>query len=433
MNTKEVTFATKTESDIPTYICDTLSRRSPYNDDPFIVANVSELQDRYQKWKTFFPSIQPFFALKSQDNFFSRSIFAANGAGFDVSSLNEIEEALDSGVSADHIIFAQPYKQMEHLIHALKKGILTVCDTVDELRKVGEVAEELAVKASVLIRILPGVNDEKMNIGIPLSSKFGAPLSLLSDLSSVAIEYGIAVKGISFHVGSQCYTLKAYTKTLQLARTWWNILEGQGFTLSVLDIGGGFPQDIFENHPYMANKINLAIEKNFADIRASIRVIAEPGRCMVSSSMSVVTQVLTVKLSNAHTHSYVLNTGVYGALNTTLTDPSAKSTVPYVILKTDKTKFNVVSDCRQFIHDKKENGPKCKSLILYGPTCDGQDTLLPCYKIPVDLKRGDAIVFPNLGAYTTSLMTSFNGFNIPVVHYVYTDRHAETIEKILGV
>ena len=324
---------------------------------------------------------------------------------------------------------------MEHLTHALKKGILTVCDTVDELRKVGEVAEELTVKASVLIRILP-VYDEKMNIGIPLSIKFGAPLSLLSELASVAIEYDIAVKGISFNVGSQCYALEAYTKTLQLAQTWWNLLEGLGFTLSVLDIGGGFPHDIFENHIDMTNKVNLSIEKNFADIRDSIRVIAEPGRCMVSSSMSVVTQVLTVKLSNANTHSYVLNTGVYGALNTTLHDPSAKAIKPYVILRTDKTtfKFNGASECRQFLEfEKSENDPKCKNIILYGPTCDSLDTLLPNYKIPVDLKRGDAIVFPNLGAYTTSLMTSFNGFDIPVIHYVYTDRHAETIEKILGV
>lgn len=51
---------------------------------------------------------------------------------------------------------------------------------------------------------------------------------------------------------------------------------------------------------------------------------------------------------------------------------------------------------------------------LWGPTCDSYDVILKDVLLP-ELTIGDWLVWEDMGAYTLSLSTMFNGFPIPVV------------------
>ena len=47
---------------------------------------------------------------------------------------------------------------------------------------------------------------------------------------------------------------------------------------------------------------------------------------------------------------------------------------------------------------------------LNGPTCDSTDTLPGPVPLPVDIRAGDHLEFGNIGAYSISGRTDYNGY-----------------------
>lgn len=65
------------------------------------------------------------------------------------------------------------------------------------------------------------------------------------------------------------------------------------------------------------------------------------------------------------------------------------------------------------------------SSTVFGPTCDGLDTILRGVSLP-RLHVGDWLVFNKMGAYTMTGASAFNGFD-PAdasVFYVQSEAHA---------
>ena len=71
--------------------------------------------------------------------------------------------------------------------------------------------------------------------------------------------------------------------------------------------------------------------------------------------------------------------------------------------------------------DGDTNAPKTLASTLYGPTCDGMDTLLRGCMLP-ELEVGDWLAWDNFGAYTLAAGSAFNGFDSQAVdvHYVFS-------------
>ena len=92
----------------------------------------------------------------------------------------------------------------------------------------------------MVLRILPPNNTAAVcNFG----SKFGASLRESERLLNKAKELGLHIVGVSFHVGSGCFTLTAYEDALDHARRVFDMGLARGFNMRLLDIGGGFPGD----------------------------------------------------------------------------------------------------------------------------------------------------------------------------------------------
>lgn len=63
-------------------------------------------------------------------------------------------------------------------------------------------------------------------------------------------------------------------------------------------------------------------------------------------------------------------------------------------------------------------GAKTYESTLWGPTCDSADFLYKNVQLP-ELRNGDWLLFPNVGAYTVAGACDFNGgltLNLAVVH-----------------
>lgn len=231
----------------------------------------------------------------------------------------------------------------------------------------------------------------------PLGKKFGCdPVTEAPKLLKAARNLNLNVMGISFHVGSGCRDYPIYFKAIGICKKLFEEAEALGFTMTLLDIGGGFPGDSDKNIDEVAMVVNQGLETYFAD--KNVRVIAEPGRFYVASAFTLVTNIQSKKnIYNsddtvAH-RMYYINDGVYGSFNCLLYDHQHVKPV--------------------FMQQQSEDDQKFASTI-WGPTCDALDQIIADIPLP-ESNIGDFVIFENMGAYTIPVASPFNGFPLPKV------------------
>lgn len=232
----------------------------------------------------------------------------------------------------------------------------------------------------------------------PLGKKFGCdPMTEAPKLLKVARNMNLNVMGISFHVGSGCRDYPIYLKAIGICKSLFDEAESLGFSMSLLDIGGGFPGDNDKNIDEVSLLVNQGLEAYFDD--KNVRVIAEPGRFYVASAFTLVTNIQSKKniydaTSGDINHvMYYINDGVYGSFNCLLYDH--QKVKPIMLQKPS-------DDVRKF------------PSTIWGPTCDALDQLVVDITMS-DVNIGDFIVFENMGAYTIPVASPFNGFPLPKV------------------
>jgi ornithine decarboxylase len=209
-------------------------------------------------------------------------LLASLGTGFDCASNNEISQVLDvGGIDPSNIIFANPCKAVSFVRNAAKRGVdMMTFDNTDELYKISRAHPG----ARCVVRILTDDSKSLCQFGI----KFGAPLGSVRGLLAKAKELNLNVVGVSFHVGSGCYDPSVYMDAIMRARAVFDMGKEAGYTFGLLDVGGGFEDELFEQ---AASVLNQAIDQHFPD-RRNIRIIAEPGRYFVSKAFRLAASII---------------------------------------------------------------------------------------------------------------------------------------------
>lgn len=324
------------------------------------VIDLAKVRQAYDLWTRMFPTITPYYAVKCCPDPEIIRTLATCGAGFDCASPDEIQLVpLDSPV-----IYANPCKRPEDIRHADRLGIrYTTFDSVSELQKMAKLAPYMAL----VLRIKA---DDPL-ARCPMGNKFGAPETEWAVLAKEAQRLGLAVEGVSFHVGSFAQSPDAHAHAIQKAHSAFGILRYYGHDPWILDIGGGFSTESLETiHPACAT-INEAI------IRYGFRnVIAEPGRFFVEHAIELHTRIIGTK-----DDSVTIDDSLYGAFNCVVMDHARP--VP-------------ISDTF------------CVEKTVFGCTCDGSD-VIGKVPVPVTAEVGDTLVWPRMGAYTLAASTNFNG------------------------
>merc|ERR1719220_1764048 len=105
---------------------------------------------------------------------------------------------------------------------------------------------------------------------------------------------------------------------------------------------------------------------------------------------------------------YYLNDGVYGSFNNLVYDHAS---VELPLRSAEKKMLKDVSKENEF--DGNDVKAKDKPTVLFsrffGPTCDGFDVIMEG-EFPL-LKEGEALIWPDMGAYTQAAASTFNGFD----------------------
>ena len=179
----------------------------PDCEDTFHVVDVAVLADRFSLWKKCLADVEPYYALKTNNDPMIASVLAMLGTGFDCASEKEIEQVLGLGVNPSKIVFANPRKPISSIHYAKRKGVdLMTFDSVEELDKLSS----LYPQANLLLRIKA---DDSLSSS-HLSEKFGATLAEAYEILDVGFERGDQIVGVAFHVGSNCTHLESYRKAI---------------------------------------------------------------------------------------------------------------------------------------------------------------------------------------------------------------------------
>ncbi|RZC14606.1 Ornithine decarboxylase [Glycine soja] len=362
----------------------------PDIDTPFSVLDLGVVMGLMDQWACKLPTVQPFYAVKCNPNLSLIGALAALGSSFDCASKAEIESVLSLGVSPDRIIYANPCKSESHIRYAASVGVnVTTYDSIDEVEKI----RKCHPTCELLLRIKP---PQDSGARTSLGLKYGALPEEVDELLQAAHEAGLKVTGVSFHIGSGGADTRAYHGAISAAKNVFESASRLGLPrMGVLDIGGGFTSG--PSFEAAALKINAAIEGSFGKEEGLV-VIGEPGRYFAETAFTLATRVIGKRV-RGDVREYWIDDGIYGTLNNIVFDYATVTCMPLACTS------------------KPENPTCCRDLNLktypstvFGPTCDSIDTVLRDYQLP-ELQVNDWLVFPNMGAYTTSSGTNFNGFS----------------------
>ncbi|XP_051846779.1 antizyme inhibitor 2-like [Antechinus flavipes] len=360
--------------------------------DAFMVADLGVLAEQHQIFLKTLPRVIPFFAVKCNNSPSVLQVLANLGVGFDCASRGELEQVLKMGINPSRIIYANTCKQISYLQYAASHGVqLMTFDCEEELAKVAK----FHPTARMVLRIWTE-DSESM---FPLSAKFGAPLDKCGHLLSIAKDLGVTVVGSAFHVGSGCQTPESFHQAIANARRVFDLGLQMGHPMGFLDIGGGFPgqNNFVPTFEELAVVINRALDQYFPE-SSGVKIIAEPGRYYASKMCTAVLNIIGKKnvmgKEGGRKLMYYVNDGFYNSFALMLREKETR--IPRVVKK-----FN----CKPCLYPS----------TLWGPTCDAFDRLGPTEIMLPELHVGDWLVFEDMGAYTRTINTTFNGFTRPVM------------------
>ncbi|KAF5355222.1 hypothetical protein D9758_005978 [Tetrapyrgos nigripes] len=433
----------------------------------FFVCDLSVVCQQHVRWMKVLPGVRPFYAVKCNPDPYVLRLLASLGCGFDCASNGEISQVLSLNNSssavnpASSIIFANPCKPTSFIHSSRRAGVqLMTFDNSDELYKI----HKSYPQAKLVLRILT----DSSKALCPLSLKFGAAMDAVPGLLKLAKSLGLSIVGVSFHVGSGCYDPSVYTAAIRSAREVFDLAampENGGFEMDLLDIGGGFEDESFEE---AAEVVNTALKEFFPDsilndgetwldhiednTSRRVKVIAEPGRFYVSRAFKLAACVIARRGPSSPTEDdsfgqdeadkdkevkpkvmYYINDGVYGAFNCILFDHQVVH--PYVLSLGGS--FHVPSSSATQNSDLIPTGMALLPCSVWGPTCDSIDLICPLTYLPSSLAVGDWLGFDNMGAYTVCAASRFNGFDVSRVVYTVGEVGrdsglAEEVLKALG-
>lgn len=304
------------------------------------------------------------------------SLFEMGIKDFDVASLREIE-VIKSLIPQAKCYFNHPIKTRKAITSAYYDyGIRDfVVDSREELKKLTDQIKENDF--TVQFRL----NTRSGSLIYDFAHKFGMTSNEIIDNIHIIKEKKLNW-ALSFHVGSQCENPFSYMEALVICR---KIIDQVKMMPDYINVGGGFPGYYPERKIIDINRYFEIISQAKKDLDLPL-LLCEPGRALVCHAGKLIVQVVLRKGNKLY-----INDGVYGSLGE----------IDYANLR-----LNVKP-----VNPNKTFSDTNEEFTIFGPTCDSYDVLEYKFCLPNNIDEGDWVQISDLGAYSTSLTSKFNGFS----------------------
>lgn len=358
---------------------------------PCLLIDLEMVAARFRELAEAMPAAGIYYAVKAQPHPAVLDILAGLGSSFDVASRAELDLCLARGVPAERISYGTTIKLEEDIAYAHRCGVgLFALDSQCELEKIARAASGAGVMCRILV--------DSAGAQWPLSRKFGCSPDMAADLLAQARALGLQPRGVSFHPGSQQRDPTAWQAGCHQAAGIFSQLSKKGLSLSLLNLGGGFPACYDAAVPDIgeyAKAIEAAVQEAFG---WPVPRIVEPGRFIAGDAGVLRSQVVTIsRKSHADPLRWIyVDTGRFAGLAET---------------EGEAIRYPIITE--------PDRGGATGRVVLAGRSCDSIDIIqehAPLY-LPMSLQVGDYVDFGAAGAYTDVYASAgFNGFAPPQVH-----------------
>ncbi|HET8997022.1 MAG TPA: type III PLP-dependent enzyme [Acetobacteraceae bacterium] len=358
---------------------------------PCLVLDMDRVEANFRALQQALPLARIYYAVKANPAPQVLERLVRLSSSFDAASIEEVHACLDAGARPEAISFGNTIKKASAIRAAHERGVsLFAFDSIEELQKLAQQAPGARVYCRILV--------ENEGADWPLSRKFGTTIDNARTLMLRAGEMGLDPYGLSFHVGSQQTTTRAYEMAIGKVAMLFTDLTEAGVNLRMMNLGGGFPTRYRDEVPEIdqfGSAIMTAMTGHFGN--ALPEMLIEPGRFIVGDAGLVSAEVVLVSRRDPDSpvRWVYLDIGRFGGLAET---------------EGESIKYRIVTK-----HDGTAMGP----VAIAGPTCDGADIMYEKanYRLPLALESGDRVELLSTGAYVTTYASQkFNGF-APLAEY----------------
>ena len=321
------------------------------------------------------------FAVKANPNLAILNLIKKYNFGAEVVSAGELFKSLKAGFDPTSVIFDGPGKTEFDLKYAITQQIKSInVENLEEITFINEYSLNKGLITNIGIRINPDIDAktlDKITTG-KSGGKFGVSVDQI-DFESIAKFKGVKLTTLSEHIGSQItdhnQLISSYQKLISLADKINTSLK----TIQTLDFGGGFGvidhSDKKLNFRDWQNDLNQLLDGK------SYNIIFEPGRYVVADSGELYTKVLYIKKS--------------GNKKIIITDSSFSEYLRPALYDITPP-IKVLNESQDL-----------ETYDIAGGICESTDYLAKDVQIP-RVKQGDFIKLMNVGAYGSSMSSTYN-------------------------
>tara|TARA_Y100000768_G_scaffold375039_1_gene345427 strand:+ start:940 stop:2124 length:1185 start_codon:yes stop_codon:yes gene_type:complete len=345
-------------------------------DENIIEKKIKFLNNLNLKFETKF-----YFAVKANPNLAILNKIKRNNFGAEVVSAGELFKAIKSGFDPSNIIFDGPGKTEFDLKYAIKQQIRSInIENLDEIKFINDYSLSKGLITNIGIRINPNVDGhtlDKITTG-KAGGKFGVSLDQIN-FNSISSFKGIKLTTLSEHIGSQIIDHRQLIKSYQELIFIADSINQNEISIDTLDFGGGF--GVIDNSDKELNFQEWQDDLNKLLEGKSYKIIFEPGRYIVADSCELISKVLYVKKSE-NKKIVIIDCSFSEYLR-----PALYDIIPPIEVLNNSKNYELYD--------------------IAGGICESTDYLAKDVNLP-EIKKGDYLKFLNVGAYGSSMSSTYN-------------------------
>ena len=357
------------------------------------------------------------YAVKANSNRAILSLFAKEGAGFDIVSGGELFRVLAAGGDPAECTFAGVGKSREEIEHALTRRIYSFnVESEAELDYIDQIAASKDARAPVALRVNPDVDvatHEYISTG-KSENKFGIALDHAAAVYERASKMrNIDIVGVQMHIGSQIIETKpfvdAITKVAPLVRElkrkygikFFSVGGGVGIVYEssfVSGSSGWWKEQAPARHQLSIQQYVDAILPPLRELK--LRILLEPGRLLVGNAGVLLTRVRYLKQT--------------GQKKFTIVDAGMNDLIRPALYHS----YHEIVPLRE-----SQRGGERDKIDIVGPVCETGDFFARDREMP-ELREGDLLAIMSAGAYGFVMASNYNSRPLPAEALVRGDKFA---------
>ncbi|MFF2344182.1 diaminopimelate decarboxylase [Pseudarthrobacter sp. NPDC058119] len=345
------------------------------------------------------------------------------GLRLDTASGGELAVAARAGIAGERVALHGNNKSDAEINRALDMGLgRIVVDSLDELARVGAIAQGRGEQAKVMLRLTPGVHahthefiataheDQKFGLSMAADTTDEAGISAAEEaVAAAAAHPGIELLGLHCHIGSQIFEPDGFALAAEkLLRFLAAMQEKYSITMPELDLGGGYgiaytPVDTPRPAAEIANAMAAVVRSTCAELGIDApRISIEPGRAIVGSTTFTLYEVGTLKTVRVDAP----GSSAEGDAGNNVTHPRRYVSVDGGMSDNARPVLYDADYSAVLASRTSEAAPQLSRVV--GKHCESGDIVVRDVYLPEDVAAGDLLAVPGTGAYCWALSSNYN-------------------------